>query len=187
MKRADLDHLLRAAGEVTGHRRFVLVGSTAIFAWHEQVPHRLMVSREADLYATDVSEQEAEDISDLLGNIGHLSMFDDTHGYYVDGIGPRTAVLPSDWEDRSKVYFSKSTNGVVAIVPDPEDIAASKLYAGREKDLDWVGAAHTAGLVDLDKVAERIGKLPNLTDTRLTELLTLLEVVRRREGDPQRA
>jgi len=29
MTREDLDHLLRAAGDLTGHKRFVLIGSNA--------------------------------------------------------------------------------------------------------------------------------------------------------------
>lgn len=51
MKRRDLDHILRAAGDLTGHTEFVLVGSNAIFAWHDKVPLPMMLSREADLYA----------------------------------------------------------------------------------------------------------------------------------------
>lgn len=80
MTRDDLDHLLRAAGDLTGHKRFVLVGSNATFAWQESVPEIMTLSREADLFASDVSDDEVERISDLLENIGHLSVFDETHG-----------------------------------------------------------------------------------------------------------
>lgn len=180
MTRDDLDHLLRAAGDLTAHKSFVLVGSNAIFAWHRHVPKQLMLSREADIFASDVSDETAEQISDLLENIGHLSVFDDTHGYYVDGVGPHTAVLPIDWRERCRRYSSPATNGVVAIVPHPDDIAASKLCAGREKDVDWVSVAYAAKLVDLDVVAERVAQLPDQTDGKRRHMQALLEIIRRR-------
>ncbi len=181
MKRQDLDHLLRAAGDLTGHRRFVLVGSNAIFAWYDHVPERMMVSRELDLFAFDVSETVAEEISDLLENIGHLSVFDDTHGYYADGVGPQTAILPEDWRERSRLYAPLSAPNVEALAPHPEDIAASKLCAGRDKDLDWVGAAHAAGFVDLDRVAARLDRLPGLTELERSTVLDRIKAVQRRE------
>ena len=180
MTRQELDHVLRAAGDLTGHKRFVLVGSTAIFAWHESVPEIMALSREADLYASDVSDEEADRISDELENIGQLSTFDETHGYYADGVSPYTAVLPVDWKERSKLYVSPGGNGVVAIVPHPEDIALSKLCAGRDKDLDWVGAAHASGLIELATVAARAEKLPDRTPEERQRVRVLIEVVRRR-------
>jgi hypothetical protein len=179
MNRQQLDHLLRAAGGVTDHRRFVLVGSAAIFAWRELAPENMAMSREADLYAADVSEADAELIADKLENIGQHSIFDETHGYYADGVGPETAVLPRDWRDRSKIYESPATEGVQGIVPHPEDIALSKLCAGREKDLDWVSAAHRARLIDLDAMIARLDKLPGRSDMERRHILSLIEIARR--------
>lgn len=116
----------------------------------------MAISREADLFAYGVSAEEAERIADQLEDIGQLSQFDDTHGYYADGVGPETAVLPRDWRSRSKTYETPATNGVVAIVPHPQDIAASKLYAGRPKDLDWVLEAKRAGYIELNSLAETV-------------------------------
>ncbi|MET3528049.1 DUF6036 family nucleotidyltransferase [Phenylobacterium koreense] len=179
MKRQDLDHILRAAGDLTGHTEFVLVGSNAIFAWHDKVPSPMMLSREADLYAADVSDEEAEEIADRLEDIGQLSNFDDTHGYYVDGVGPQTAVLPPEWRARSKKYRSNATNGVTAIVPHPQDIAASKLYAGREKDHDWVSAALQAGFVDAASLAEVIRNWGELAEDRRQHMLQAIVRLRR--------
>lgn len=180
MTRDGLVHLLRAAGALTGHNSFVLVGSNAIYAWHENIPDQLSISREVDLFASDVSEEESERIADLLENIGHLSQFDDTHGYFVDGVGPRTAVLPAGWRERSRIYAPGGANGVVAVVPHPEDIAASKLYAGRPKDVDWIAVAHSAGFIDLGAVEERIRLLPDISQIELAAALTLLEGIRNR-------
>jgi hypothetical protein len=181
MDRPDLDHLLRAAGDATGQKTFVLVGSAAIFAWRQVVPMQMMMSREADLFAFDVSDEVAERIADELdGDLGQQSQFDDTHGYYVDGVEPKTVVLPEDWRDRSKPYSSSATGGVVAIVPHPDDIALSKLCAGREKDLDWVAAARREGIVSLRNMAARIDKLPGRTDDQREHIRKLIEIVEHR-------
>jgi hypothetical protein len=181
--REGLDHLLRAAGDLTEHKRFVLVGSSAIFAWFDDVPDAMTMSREADLFASDVSDEEVERIADLLENIGQLSPFDDTHGYYVDGVGAETAQLPSDWRMRAKIYSSPATGGVVAVVPHPEDIAVSKLFAGREKDMDWLRAASGAGFIALDRVACRIDQLPELDDTRRAYMMDRITILRRPKVD----
>jgi hypothetical protein len=144
----------------------------------------MAISREADLYAADVTDEEAERISDILENIGQLSPFDDAYGYYVDGVGPHTAVLPIDWRGRSKLYVSPAANGVEAIVPHPDDIALSKLCAGRAKDLDWIGAAHASGLIELVAVAARVEKLPDRTPQERQRIHDLIEVVRRRAQEP---
>jgi len=141
----------------------------------------MALSREADMYASDVSEEQAEQISDLLENIGQLSAFDDTHGYYVDGVGPHTAVLPVDWKERRKLNAPRAANGVVAVVPHPEDIALSKLCAGRDKDLDWIGAAHASGLIDLNSVSARVTTLPARNAEQTQRIRDLIEVARRRQ------
>ena len=180
MTHEALNHLLRAAGDLTGRRQFVLVGSAAIFAWHETIPAAMALSREADLYAFGVSEDEADRIADELEEIGQLSTFDETHGCYVDGVGPRTAVLPVDWHARAKTYAPAAANGVKAIVPQPEDLALSKLCAGREKDVDWVAVAFGAGLIDLEVVASRVHLLPDLASAQRGHIRELIEIVRRK-------
>ena len=51
MKREKVEHILRAAGRITGKRQFVLIGSAAIVAWREVVPPELAMSRDIDLFA----------------------------------------------------------------------------------------------------------------------------------------
>jgi len=165
MKRDQLDHVLRAAGEATGQKRFVLVGSTAVVAWQALAPPQMTISREADLFAWDVSPEEAVRIADDLdGFLGQQSQFDATYGYYVDGVEPSTATLPDDWRERAMTYSSPAAGDVEAIVPHPEDIALSKLCAGREKDVDWVATGIKARLIDPANLRARVDKLPGLTD-----------------------
>lgn len=157
-----VDHILRAAGAATGQKRFVLIGSAAIFAWETIVPPDMAMTREVDLFAYDVDPTTAESIAfELDGSLGQASQFDETYGYYCDGVGPDTAILPTDWESRAKDYVSAATEGVTAIVPHPDDIALAKLCAGREKDIAWLRAAVRAGIADLSNIRARIARLPN--------------------------
>lgn len=182
MGRDKVDHVLRAAGALTHRNRFVLIGAAAIFAWREIVPPELSLTRDVDLFALDVPDDEADSIADELdGSLGQASQFDDTYGYYCDGVGPETAILPTDWRDRAKEYASPNTGGVTALVPHPDDIGLAKLCAGRPKDIDWLAAAARNALVDLDRIEARFGLLPK--DRPQTDLATLgqrLQTVRAR-------
>ena len=51
------------------------------------------VSMEADIYPL-----ESPDLADVIdGAIGEGSKFHETNGYYAQGVGPDTAILPRDW------------------------------------------------------------------------------------------
>lgn len=155
MKREKVEHILRAAGVATGLNQFVVVGTAAIVAWREVVPPELAMSRDVDLFAYDVPN--AEQVSDLLdGVLGQASNFDANFGYYCDGVGSESALMPDDWMTRSIRFSTPSTNGVVAIVPEPNDIAISKLHAWRPKDVDWLRAAVAAGILDIDVMRSRL-------------------------------
>ena len=56
MRINNVDHILRAAGEVTGQTRFVLIGSAAVIAWQRVVPPEMAMTREVDLFAMDAEE-----------------------------------------------------------------------------------------------------------------------------------
>ncbi len=187
MELEKVDHILRAAGKVTGQTHFVLVGSAAIFAWRADIPDEMALTREADLFAYDVpdSAEAARIADDLDAVLGQASQFDQTFGYYCDGVGPETAILPDDWRDRAKAYSSERTGGVTAIVPEPNDIALSKLCAGREKDTAWIAAAIRHGLVDPAIMEQRLGLLPqDRPECDPGALQAKLQIARTRAGLP---
>jgi hypothetical protein len=68
--------------------------------------------------------------------------------------------LPSDWESRAREYTSPQTNGVVAIVPEPNDVALSKLCAWRPKDIEWLRAAAANMIIDLATMRARLPMMP---------------------------
>ena len=160
MKREKVEHVLRAAGRITGERRFVLIGSAAIVAWREVMPVEMIISRDVDMFAYDAADPER--VSDQLdGAIGQASDFDRTFGYYCDGVGPETAIMPSDWQTRSIEFTTPNTEGVVAIVPDPDDIALSKVYAWRPKDIEWLNVAIRNMVVNPDQMRARLHLMPS--------------------------
>lgn len=89
MEREQLEHLIRAAAQVTHEYEFVIVGSQSILGPVPNPPQELKASMEADMYPLNAPEK-----ADLLdGNIGEGSWFHTTHQVYAQGVGPETAVL----------------------------------------------------------------------------------------------
>lgn len=152
MKRADVEHVLRAAAAISQENTFVVIGSQAIVLLHPYAPAELCVSRELDLYPA--LHPEKADLID--GAIGALSSFDETFGYHADGVGPETAVLPPDWRSREQLFY---LGEVTAICPEVHDLAVAKCVAGRDKDADFVRALLRHRIVELETLLERIETL----------------------------
>jgi hypothetical protein len=161
LRRAQAEHILRAAAGVTGHDRFVVVGTGAvILSAKRPIPARMMLTREVDVCADGVDDPEA--LSDLIdATIGPDSQFHKTFGYYGDGVSPRTAMMPLDWRARATEHRGAEAGGAVAICPDPNDIALAKLCAWREKDIAWLREAVAAGVVALALMRDHLrGGMP---------------------------
>jgi hypothetical protein len=152
MKLSEVEHVLRAASEVTKEREFICIGSQALLGQFPDAPRELRVSIELDLYPRHRPEK-AELID---GSLGELSAFHQTHRYYAHGVGPKTATLPPGWEDRLVKLTSANTNGAIGWCLEVHDLAFSKLAAGREKDLEFVGGLLHHHLANHGKLSERI-------------------------------
>jgi hypothetical protein len=152
MKRAEVEHVLRAAAAIAQEHSFVVVGSQAILLPFPNAPDDLLASRELDLYPA-LNPGKADLID---GAIGALSSFDETFGYHADGVGPETAVMPSDWQDRAQLYY---VGDVTAICPEIHDLAVSKCVAGREKDAVFVVGLLRHGMIGAQLLLERIRML----------------------------
>lgn len=146
MRRDQLEHLIRAAGEVLGESTVIVIGSQAILASVEQPTERMLTrSLEADLLPLDDPDEEKADLID--GVLGAGSMFDDTHGIHADGVSVDSLVAPDGWRNRLVEICNPNTNGVRGLCLEPHDLVISKLAAGREKDIEFCRAAAKAGLV----------------------------------------
>lgn len=96
MNRSQLEHLIRAAAALTNEYEIMVIGSQSILGAVPHAPPELLVSMEADL-----CPWQRPELSDLIdGTIGELSPFQHRFGYYAQGVGPDTAVLPAGWQDR---------------------------------------------------------------------------------------
>ncbi len=159
MNRAQLEHLIGAATTIADDTELVIVGSQAILGQFPHAPEELLVSMEADVYP-----RNHPDRADLIdGSIGELSPFHETFGYYAQGVGPGTAVLPAGWEDRLVPVESPRTRGGRGLCPEVHDLFVSKWVAGRDKDAEFCGALLRHGLVDAETLRRR------LADTRLPD------------------
>jgi len=95
MRRARIDHVLRAAAAVTGQSRFVVIGSAAILLRCRAIPADMLMTPKVDLYAPDAPDIDAA--SDAIeGAIGQGSSFHRKFGYHGDGVSPGTARMPAD-------------------------------------------------------------------------------------------
>lgn len=156
MTRDELEHIIRASADVTDQYEFIIVGSQSILG---AVPHPhevFTVSMEADIYPKEAPEL-AEKID---GAIGEGSQFHETHGYYAQGVGPETAVLPAGWQTRVHRVQNANTNHRVGYCLDVVDLFLSKAAAGREKDREFCMALLEHRHVTLARVLELLPTMP---------------------------
>jgi len=130
MTRSELEHLIRASGAIADDDELIIIGSQSILAQFPEAPATLRASMETDLYPRNKPE-----LADLVdGSIGEGSYFHEQFGYYAQGVGPNTAVLPVGWDDRLARIDNENTNGIAGLCLDVHDLAISKYVAGRPKD-----------------------------------------------------
>ncbi len=156
MKRTALEHIIRAAADVTAEKEFVIVGSAAILAQYPDAPDIMLRSNEADIYPT----RSPEKAWDIEGSLGSGSMFHETYGYFADGVAPEIAKLLAGWRARAHILKNRNTGGATAVCPEIHDLAASKVLAGRPKDREWVSAGIAGRLIRVGTLRERIEALP---------------------------
>jgi len=160
MKRADLEHVLRAAAEVAGEDELVVIGSQAILGRLPDAPEALLWSQEADVYPRRHPER-AEAID---GALGDGSQFHATFGYYAHGVGPETAKAPAGWQERLvPVRVARSPRDprtVTGWCMEPHDVVLAKCAAGRERDWEFAREAIRAGVVHADELLRRADDLP---------------------------
>lgn len=158
MRRSELEHLIRAASAITDQYEIVIIGSQSILGAIPAPPDSLLESMEADVYPL-----HRPDLADLIdGSIGEGSPFHERFGYYAQGVGPETAILPEGWQTRVARIQNQNTDHKIGICLDPHDLAAAKLAAGREKDWLFVEEMLRHRIVDGCVLQERIEALPIL-------------------------
>jgi hypothetical protein len=169
--RADeLRDLARRAANRTGYRQILVLGSQAV---HGALP-------DADLPAITTLSDEADlaVVNDLSGETPHVieaafgmgSPYHQSFGVYADGIALSEVALPDGWQGRVRTQQiddgAEPENPVTLLFPEIHDLCASKLTVavtggfGRRSDHEFIRALIEAGLVDLETLNDRIGRLP---------------------------
>lgn len=159
MNRDQVEHALRAAGNILDEKQFVIIGSQSILGKYPDAPKELLVSREVDMYP----KKRPMD-SYKLDAIGEGTMFDKTNGYFVDSVGEETAILPKGWKGRLVNLTGPMTNGVTGLCLDPHDLFISKIVAGRPKDMEYCKVMIEHDLIGKDRVLELTATLSNTVE-----------------------
>jgi hypothetical protein len=160
VKKEQFEHAVRAAGAILGVSEVLVIGSQAIHASTDDEFPAAARSIEVDIASLDDADGTKADLID--GSIGELSVFQETFGFYAQGVTANTAVLPDGWRNRLVHYLSPATNGVTALCLEPHDLWISKAIAGRPKDREFCNALIERSLVDTGTLRTRIMKVADL-------------------------
>ena len=158
MKKRQVDHVLRAAGRITGENAFIIIGSQALHGKYPDLADEILTSFEVDLLAI-----RRVDRTEWLNVIGLDSQFHETYGYYADAVDGNTATLPQGWRDRLVSLPAGDTEGVRGFCLDPHDLAIAKYAAFREKDLVFTRELARRGVISKEQL------LNLLEQTEVTE------------------
>jgi hypothetical protein len=161
MKKRQVDHVLRAAGRITGEKQFIIIGSQSLHGKHPDVADDILRSFEVDLIAKRNPSK-----SEWLNAIGQDSHFHEQFGYYADPVDESTAVLPKGWKARLVNLPEGETDGVRGLCLDPHDLAIAKYVAGRDKDLVFTRELATRGLVAQNRLKVLLDETPVSEEVR---------------------
>ena len=157
MNRSQFAHTVRAAAAVLGVNEVLVIGSQAAHASLNKLFPAINRSIETDIAALNDEDGRMADLID--GSIGEASLFQATHGYYAQGVEPKTAILPTGWKKRLVPFSPPETNGVTAYCLELHDLWISKAMAGRPKDREFCTELMKRRCVDLATLQERLKKV----------------------------
>jgi hypothetical protein len=161
MKKQQVDHVLRAAGRITGEKQFIIIGSQSLHGKYPDVPDEILTSFEVDLVAAKNTDRSA-----WLNAIGVDSPFHESFGYYADPVDLTTATLPKGWKGRLVNLPPGETEGVTGLCLEPHDLAIAKYVAARDKDLIFTRELARRGIIVEERVLALLEDTPVDSATR---------------------
>lgn len=161
MKKREVDHVLRAAGRITGEKQFIIIGSQSLHGKYPDLPDSLVKSFEVDLMASKNADR-----TEWLNVIGVYSPFHESFGYYADPVDHKTATLPTGWKGRLVNLPVGDTDGVQGLCLDPHDLAIAKYVARREKDIVFTRELAKREIVSRDRLFALLDRTPVSEEVR---------------------
>jgi hypothetical protein len=156
LTREQLEHAIRAACDVSEDSELWIFGSQAILGEFPNAPSSLRASIEVDVQP----KNNPDKLDEIDGSLGELSLFHETHGFYVHGLSLESVKLPKNWKKRViEVKDEVSTDGKIGLCIEVHDLAASKIVAFRDKDREFVRVLLIEEMIDVNVLIERINKL----------------------------
>jgi hypothetical protein len=174
MQHEQLEHLIRAVRGIINEPFVYVVGSQSILPWlkkREGYPLRsedpvLKLSMEANIIPGSGSER----FTDLIdGSLGEESMFDETFGYYAQGVGFETSKTPKDWISRCLPLAERGKT--IAYCMHPTDLFIAKSVAAGEKDGPFLDAMIREKLVYRNKVLHLMPKMCGVIPEKAIDIL----------------
>ena len=156
MTREELEHIIRASADVTDQYEFIIVGSQSILGAIPNPDAVFTASAEADIYPL-----LAPELADKIdGAIGEGSQFHEQNGYYAQGVGPDTAILPDGWFLRVHRVQNANTNDRVGYCLDLPDLFLSKAAAARDKDREFCMAMLVHRYLRANQALQLVQQMP---------------------------
>jgi hypothetical protein len=156
MNREDLEHIIRACSAITDQYEFMIVGSQSILGPIPNPPEMFTMSAEVDIYPL-----RAPELADQIdAAIGEGSQFHETYGYYAQGVGPETAILPAGWLQRLCRIQNAATNDRVGYCLDVVDLFMAKAAADRDKDREFNMGLLKHGFVSATDALSLVSSMP---------------------------
>jgi len=165
VNREQLLRAVKAATIITEESAIIVIGSQSILGtWDETVlPEEAVQSMEVDMCPLD--DDDSERLANRLDeHVGYGSDFSAKYGFYIDGVGKNTAILPDGWDSR---LAEVGEPGSLGLCLDPHDLCVAKMVANRDKDRVFVTALVAAGLIDSGTLFDRLAQTELTTDQRV--------------------
>lgn len=173
MNKAQFEHTIRAAGSILGDDEVLVIGSQAI---HASIDYKLdEAERSIEVDVSSLNDPDGSKADLIDGSIGELSVFQETYGYYAQGVTPQTATLADSWRDRLIPYLTPGTSGVTALCLEPHDLWISKAVAGRPKDKEFCRALIDRKLVEVKTLHQRLEMISNINPAVRKQVSGIIE------------
>ena len=161
MKKAEVEDAIASLWVLVRDHQPIIIGSQSLHGKFPDVADTILYSREVDVILPNKTKLAAW-ISDV---VGEGTPFDVDRGYFIDHVvtTPNLPILAEGWKERAiseKFYYDGSPQGTVLYL-SPEDMAISKLGAGREKDFVYVSELLKKGYIQFEDLEKLIPQLLN--------------------------